>query len=217
MAAVVLTTTTLAVGQSPREAAVEDRTALAGAWRLNRELSDDPAKLRSEGGSDDRPEDPGGGGRRRGGGGMGGGGMGRGGMRGERPDPEQAKRVQAMMQSLIAPPANLIISVEDGQVTFTDADGRSQRFTTTNKKEKHQLDAGTVETRTKWDRSALVKEISLDGGMKVIETYSVTEMGQLQVAVKLEGSRMGRSLTVRRVYDDVAPRPEDRLETALRR
>jgi hypothetical protein len=212
MAGMVLITATLAASQSPREAPAEDRTALSGAWRLNRELSDDPATLRSGGGGDDS-DDPARSERRRGGGGMG-----RvGGMGGERPDPEQMKRVRAIMQSLMEPPANLIISVEETLVTFTDADGRSQRFATTNKKEKHQLDAGTVETKTKWDRDALVKEISLDGGTKVVETYSVTEMGQLQVAVKLESSRMGRPLTVRRVYDDVAPRPDDRLDAALLR
>jgi hypothetical protein len=212
MAGMVLITATLAASQSSREAAAEDRTALSGAWRLNRELSDDPAMLRSGGGGDD-PDESAGGGRRRGSGGMGRGG----GMGGDRPDPEQMKRVRAIMQSLMEPPANLIISVEEAQVTFTDTDGRSRRFATTNKKEKHQLNAGTIETKTKWDRDALVKEISLEGGTKVIETYSVTEMGQLQVAVKLESSRIGRPLTVRRVYDDVAPRPDDRLERALLR
>jgi len=70
-----------------------------------------------------------------------------------------------------------------------DAEGRVRRFTPDNKKAKHQLTSGTVETRTKWAEVGLVKE-----------TFTVTPTGHLQVEVKVERVRVPASMSFKRVY-----------------
>jgi hypothetical protein len=198
--------TLLATAGASRLPAATDHSTLSGAWTLNREMSD----LRppsTPGGGDDVPSatPPGGG---FGPGGMGGFG-GYGGRRGiggpgpdmsKPPDPERMKRVEAMMRELFDAPPSFVVSASGGAVSFTDADGRTQTFATTGKKEKHQLDAGIIETRTKWDQDVLVKKISLGSGPDVTETYNVLETGQLQVVLKVGGDRSGVR-PVRRVYD----------------
>lgn len=177
------------------------RPNLAGAWTLNKDLSDDASKMRDQAG---RGGERGGGMGRTGGFGGGAGGMGRsGGMRvGDRPDPEKMKQNQDVMRELVDPSPRLTIIQTERDVTFIDADGHSQKLATNGEKEKHQLGSGTVETNTKWDGARLVKQISVADGMtKITETYSLNlEKRQLEVAVKVEGAR-GRAFTMRRVYD----------------
>lgn len=87
------------------------------------------------------------------------------------------------------------------------ASGRSQRFITSGRKEKHQLDSATVETKTQWDGDKLVKEISAGSGLKVTETYSLSDNSrQLLVTIKVENWRLPQPLLVRRVYDDALAR-----------
>lgn len=181
------------------------RPSLAGAWTLNKDLSDDASKMRDQAG---RTGERGGGMGRTGGfgggpGGMGGG-IGRSGsMRGgSRPDPEKMKQSQDVVRELTDPSPRLTIIQTERDITFIDADGHSQKLATTGEKEKHQLGSGTVETHTTWDGPRLVKQTSVPEGMtKITETYSLNaEKRQLEVAVKLEGAR-GRAFTLRRVYD----------------
>ena len=99
-----------------------DRTpSIAGAWSLNRDLSDDATKVmkgmaeRRSGGSSRMPS------------GMGGMGGGRGGgMRGNGRDPEEVQEMREVMNKAIEAPARLSITQADGDVTFTDDDGRSK-------------------------------------------------------------------------------------------
>lgn len=176
-----------ATGLSAHSLAAErDKTAnLTGAWRLNKDLSDDPAQAMA-----------GMQGERRGGSGHGPwrhGGGGRGGM-----DPGRMETMHRAMEAA----ARLTITQADGSITFTDGDGRSQRLTTNNKKEELPLDDRTVEVRTKWDDGRLVKETSLGDGMKLTETYSlVSEPRRLHVMVKLDSSHLPRPVNLRRVYD----------------
>ena len=170
---------------------------LTGAWTLNKELSDDAAKLMEamqggdHGGSGgQRPPVGGHGPGMHGGGGTGGS---RGGM-----TPEQ---MRAIRSDVLEAPSKLTIVQADGSVTFTDNDGRSRRLTTNNKKEKRPVDNRMVEVRTKWDDGRLVNEMWLRDGMKLTETYSLaSERRQLHVMVKLEGSNLPRPVNFRRVY-----------------
>jgi hypothetical protein len=102
-----------------------------------------------------------------------------------------------------------VISVAEDQVTFTEADGRVQRFSTTNRKEKHTLGNETVVTKTKWDKATLIREIVVGEGsnLRATETYVVTDAGYLQVMVRLENSRMGKPLLLKRVYEDAVHGP----------
>lgn len=105
---------------------------LTGAWTLNKDLTDDAAKLMEtmqggdhggSGGGHTRPGGIGG----HGPGMHGGGGMGssRGGM-----TPEQMQAMRARMNHAVEAPARLTIVQADGSITFTDSYGRSQRFAT---------------------------------------------------------------------------------------
>jgi hypothetical protein len=202
--ALVLSTgsTAGASAQSERE----NVSDLTGAWTLNKDVSDNTAKLLEgmqggdHGGSGDGHTAPGGGH----GPGMHGGGAGgnRGGM-----SPEQMQAMRARMSEVLDAPGRLTIVQGDGSVTLTTADGRSQRLMTNNKKEKRPVGGQMAEVRTKWDDGRLVNETRFGDGMKVTETYSIgSERRQLNVAVKLEGSHVPRPVNLRRVYEAETPR-----------
>jgi hypothetical protein len=184
-----------------------ERAALSGAWTANKELSEKPQipGAAERGGREGQPPA----GR---GGGMGGfgGGRGRGDAPdggGDRPNPEEMKKLQAQMRALLEAPERLIITVEPESVIFTYGDGRAHRMLTTGKKEKLKIDDTAVETQAKWDKARLVKSSSLAGGTKVTETYAVdANPRRLQVTVTIENWRMPQPQTVRRVYDDAAAR-----------
>ena len=89
-----------------------ERAALSGAWTVNKDLSDQPQMpgAGERGGRDGQPPA----GR---GGGMGGFGGGRGrdggpGGGGDRPNPEEMKKLQAQMRSVLETPERLMITVE---------------------------------------------------------------------------------------------------------
>jgi hypothetical protein len=170
-------------GQRKQKSQTADFT---GDWTLNKNLSDDAAKvmesMHSErgGGSGRGPWMHGGGGSK---------GM----------DPEQR---QAMRRAIEAP-ARLMITQTTDSITLTEDDGHSQTFTTNNKKEKVPLGDRTVEVKTKWDDDGhLVKETSLADGVKLTETYSlISQSQQLQVMVKLDASHLPRPVLLTRTYD----------------
>jgi hypothetical protein len=118
-----------------------------------------------------------------------------------RPNEEEMKRLRELMRELLEPSTRLTIVVKSGEVAITDALGRTQRFATNGTKEKHQLNAGTIETKTRWNGNQLVKDVSASGGMKVVETYAVdAATGQLNVTIRFEGGR-GPDEPMKRVYD----------------
>jgi len=120
------------------------------------------------------------------------------------------KKTMAIVQELMTPTTHWVItSGEAGAITFTDAEGRSMRFMPNNKSERHQLTAGTIETKTKWDNRQLHQEISIAGDMKVVRILSVRpESMQLTVTVTMDRSRSGPGPTAsgQFVYDVDAER-----------
>ena len=197
--------------QAVQSTVPENHSAYVGGWTLNRELS---SILRTPDGPDGRGRE-GGGGRGRGGtpGGGFGGPRGRGGFGapsgagapGGSPsfDPKEMEKTMALMQELMTPTAHWIVtSTDDGTIIFTDAEGRSSRFVPNDKKEKHQLATGTVETKTKWDKGQLRQEISLPAGMKAVRVFvAKRETSQLTVTTTMEGGPTGRRPPFRLVYD----------------
>jgi hypothetical protein len=183
-----------------------------GAWTLNREMSS-PMRGGADvpSGRDDDGAGPGGGGRRRGGFGMGGG-FG-GGMRpmvggGGMPDRAEMRRRQELMQELLQPSPRMTITVDGDAVSFTESDGRVRKYVANGKKEKHQFVNGTVQTKTKWDKDGLVIESSLEGGMKVIQSYGLaSDRRQLIVRTKMDGGMTrdgGKRKPIMRYYDDLS-------------
>ena len=194
--------TWLAAESDPRAQA--DKPSIAGAWTLNKDLSDKPAD-RGDRGDNARGNGGGyGGGGRRRGGGFGGGGYGGrgGGYGGGQPqmDPESAQRMREAMRGIVTPSDKITITQSDSMVVITDADGRTTRLSADGKKIKDENTG--IERKTKWDTGKLVSEVSGPGGMKVTQTYALNpELHQLRLTTQIEGGRSGQARTVSTVYD----------------
>ena len=196
--------------------------AIAGAWTLNNDLSDQPGRDQRDGGSDGTRRGggrgPGGGGGRRGGGGFGGGWGGRGGGRGAGAamNPDDMARMRDAMRDLTSPPTHLTIVETDSMVVLTSADGRTTRLAPDGKKVKD--DNTGIERKTKWDGEKLVTEVSGLGPMgKATQTIAADpESHQLRIVLQMEGGRQADSRqaaagnsaqgrgprTITHVYDD---------------
>ena len=215
-----------ATGQSAA-APAPVRTTIAGAWRLNPALSQNPDGGRPDGGSGR------GGGRMRGGrggfgGGMGGrfgGGMGGGygdGMGGgygggfgggdvgggRRMDPDAVRARMKLARDIMQAPKRFVLTLgeNDRNVAITYTDGQVYTYQADGKKEKHQFTDGTVDSKTKWDGRKLATEYDLGGGQKIVRTYELSpDRVQLVVTTKMEGGRMRRAFQNTRVYEPDAP------------
>lgn len=184
--------TVVAVAQAPAD--------LSGTWRYNAEASD----VGGAGGDD--PGGPGGGRLPMGGGfGMPGrspmGGFGGPPGRDGR-NPELMKQRMELMRELMEPVRRMTIAQDGTAVSFTFDDGRTVRYRTHGKTEKHQQINGVVETETRWKKDRLVRETHLDDGLTIEETFSIGSPRALVVEVKLQGGA-GRRKPLRRVYDPV--------------
>lgn len=229
---IVLSPLAAARHASGQEAAGPPKSALLGGWSLNRELSasapapEDAGRGRGygepgggrPGGPGGRQGGPGGGfggpsgglggpsgGFGGPGGGFGGPGGGPGGPGGGF-DPKKIEAAMAIMRELMTPSAHVVVTGDSEIVTLTDADGRSARYATNGKKEKHQFSNASVETKTTWESGQLRQELSLPEGMKALRVFSVTEgdTTQLIVTITPQGGpegRGGRRPPLRFVYD----------------
>jgi len=184
-----------------------DANSIAGAWTMNKELSDQPPSGNGQGGGQNGQ---GGQGRHGGGGGHGGGmrggygGGGRGGYGGggggrQQIDPEAAARMRDAMRDIVNPPDSLTIVQTDSMFVLTGPDGRTTRLSADGKKIKD--DNTGIERKTKLDGGKLVTEISGAGSGKITQTLSVDpEHHQLRMVAVLEG-RNNQSRTITHVYD----------------
>jgi hypothetical protein len=171
---------------------------LSGDWVLNRQQSTSVGR-----GSDAVPESNG---PRRGGfsGGFGGpGGIGRG-IGGGPENRETTERQRALMRELLEPLPRITVTTDNVSVTFTASDGRVRKYRIDGRKEKHQFDNGTVDTKSKWERQQLVIETSTSGGMKLVETYSVNDLDQLVIEARVDTGRGGARPPIVHVYDDAS-------------
>jgi hypothetical protein len=189
------------------------RPVLSGAWSMNKSLGTAP-------GSVGMPDDDGemrGAGRRGGGGpggGPGGGGMGRGGgfpggggggMRGRSDDGRRREDMAArreLMQELMQLPARVTIAQDGDKVTFIEPDGVVRSYLANDKVEKHQLQNGTIETKTRWDTDALVMELKANGGATITRRFAVRgDPRQLEVTTTMDrGPKDAKRIAV---YDGV--------------
>jgi len=184
-----------------------DKASIAGAWTLNKDLSDASPGAAGSGdqggdnarGRGGRGSGGGGGYGRHGGGGFGRMGGGGGGDRGGRGNPEDMARMRDAMRDLVNPADHLTITQSDAMIVITGGDGRTTRLSPDGKKIKD--DNTKIERKTKWDGPGLVSEISGLGPGKVTQTFSVDpERHQLRVVVQMEG-RSGQPRTITHVYD----------------
>jgi len=198
----------LALALAPAAPQAAAKPSIAGAWTLNKDLSDNGARDRGDDSGADRGDRGGrrsgyGGGRGGfGGGRYGGGGMGRGGgMRGANMTPEETQRMRDAMRDLTNPSDHLTVAETDSMIVVTGADGRTTRLSPDGKKIKDENTG--IERKTKWDGGKLVSEISGLGPGKTTQTFAMDpEHHQLRITVQMEG-RGGRAQprTITSVYD----------------
>jgi len=216
-AAALLSSAALAARDQPAA-----RPVLSGAWSIDKTQSTAPGSV----GMPDEGSGPGGG-RRRGGGGGGGyggghggghgggggfpGGMSGGGGRGApggmqgREEDRAARR--ALLEELISLPPKFTIAQDGDKVVFIEPDGVVRTFVVNDKPEKHQLQNGTIETKSRWDANALEMELTSPGGLTLTRRYEVRGTPrQLEVTTTAShGDKNAKRVAVYDVTDDVAP------------
>jgi hypothetical protein len=182
------------------------RQTIIGAWKLNRDESDDPRKRTRD--SQDSNGGGGYGGRRGGGswpGGGGGGGYGgrRGGYGGES-DQERQK-----MHELMSPPSTMTFSMTGAEVDLMDDRQRKLAFMTDGRKLKKSKDDNYQEIAAKWDGNRLVTEEKSPRGGKMSRTFELSPDGrQLYENLHIEGNgRNSHTMEVHYVYEIVVEPP----------
>jgi hypothetical protein len=183
---------------------VKPRTSILGAWKLNRDESDDPRKKmqesRGSGGGGNR-----GGGVRMGIPGMGGGPYGghRGGQNGEN---EQDRE---RMQAVIAAPTSITLAQrepKDAEVDLLEDQNRTTLFFTDGRKLEKSKDADNQQVAAHWDGNRLVTDEKNPRGGKMSRTYELSYDGrQLDETVEFTMGRSNSPISIRYVYDQPAP------------
>ena len=180
---------------------VKPRTSILGAWKLNRDESDDPRKKMQ----DARGANGGGGGGGRGGvrmgvPGMGGGPWG-GGRRGGGGESDQDRQ---QMQEVIEPARALTLAEAKRDVeidAFDDQQRKTAIFTDGRKLEKSK-DANNQEIAAHWDGNRLVTDEKTPRGKKMSRTYELSYDGtQLYETLRLTRGRSDSQVSIRYVYD----------------
>jgi hypothetical protein len=198
--AIVLAMGALVLAVGPGLQAV-DYPNLTGTWKLNKDQSDDPAKMAQE-----ARESSSGGSGQGGGGGMGHGhghGGGHGG--GSRPSDGGAGPDPGFFSAL----DTLTIRHDEPTLTITDAAGRVRiRYTDGRKTEEEHSHGGTTKVVALWKDGHIEITSAPEHGPKVTETWSITaDRSQLMVTTKFEGDH-GSGTTMHRVYDAQGAAPK---------
>jgi hypothetical protein len=182
---------------------VKPRTSILGAWKLNRDESDDARKKMQ----DARNAGGGGGGGRGGvrmgipgmGGGPWGGGGGRRGGGGNESDQDRQQ-----MQEVIEPARALTLAEAKKDVeidAFDDQQRKTAIFTDGRKLEKSK-DSTNQEIAAHWEGSRLVTDEKTPRGQKMSRTYELSYDGtQLYETLRLTRGRSGSQVSIRYVYD----------------
>jgi hypothetical protein len=170
------------------------RTTILGAWKLNRDESDDPRKRRQDSGGSN-------GGGRGGGRGMGGGYPGGGhggyGRRGGESDDERQK-----MRELFTPASAITLSMTGAEVDLVDDRDRKRAFMTDGRKLQKSKDPNYQEIAAKFEGYRLVTEEKTPRGDKMSRTFELSEDGrQLYETLHMTAGRNNTPLVIRFVYD----------------
>jgi hypothetical protein len=176
------------------------RTTILGAWKLNRDESDDPRQHTqdSQGSNGGHGGGSGGGPRMGGGWPGGGGGGGYGGHRGGGESDEQRQK----MHELTTPPRTLSMSMTGAEVDLLDDQNRKRAFMTDGRKLQKSKDANYQEIAAKWDGNRLVTEEKDPRGNKMSRTFELSEDGrQLYETLHMTSGRSNTPMTIRFVYD----------------
>jgi hypothetical protein len=169
------------------------RTTILGAWKLNRDESDDPRNRKQ----DSSGSHGGGSGGRRGGIGIGypGGSHGGYGGRGES-DEERQK-----MHELFTPANAITLSMTGAEVDLVDDRDRKRAFVTDGRKLQKSKDVNHQEITAKWDGNRLATEEKDPHGNKMSRTFELSEDGRQLSETLHMTSGHNTPLVIRFVYD----------------
>jgi hypothetical protein len=201
----------------PKQPQVPPRTTLAGAWKLNRDESDDPqqrVRAAEDSSSGTTGGSPGGGypgGGYPGGGyprgGYPGGGYPGGGGRGGYPSGGQQNTNQDIednpkMQPLIHPSELLSIELKNPEIDVTDDDLHKLSLYTDGRKLQKSKDNNNQEVAAHWDGSQLVSDEKSPLGGKMNRTFELSQDGRhLFETLRIDNGRSYTPISIRYVYD----------------
>jgi len=191
---------------------VKPRTSILGAWKLNRDESDDARKKMQ----DARGANGGGGGRggvRMGVPGMGGGPYGgrRGGGGGNESDQDRER-----MQEFMNPSRALTVAEakKDVEIDMFDDQERKSAFFTDGRKLQKTKDSTTQEIAAHWDGNRLVTDEKSPSGRKISRTYELSYDGtQMYETLRLTRGRSDSQISIRYVYDQADARTAHSSQT----
>jgi len=184
--------------QAPQQ---KPRTVILGAWKLNRDESDDPRKKMQDSRSSNGGGGGGYGGRR---GGMGGGYPGghRGGYGGSGGESDQERQ---KMQELLTPANAITLSMTGAEVDLMDDQSRKRALMTDGRKLQKSKDANYQEIAAKWEGNRLVTDEKDPRGNKMSRTFELSSDGmQLYETLHMTVGRTSTPLVIRYVYDPTA-------------
>jgi hypothetical protein len=185
-----------------QRAPVKPRTSILGAWKLNRDESDDPRKKMHDARGADNGRGGGGGrgGVRMGIPGMGGGPYG--GRRGGGGNESDADRQQ--MQQALTPTSALTVAEakKDVEIDVFDDQQRKTAIFTDGRKLQKTKDSTTQEIAAHWDGNRLVTDEKTPKGQKMSRMYELSYDGtQLYETLQLTRGRSNSQISIRYVYD----------------
>ncbi len=123
------------------------------------------------------------------------------------------QQMRDMMRELLQPAARLTIVQRDDTVSFTDDQGRVRKFVANGKDEKHQLDAATLKTKSRWKDGALVIEWETGRGPTVVRTYRVDPVAHQLVDRDDDEGRTRPVVAIARRSSTSTMRPSTRRRT----
>lgn len=194
-----------------QSAPVKPRTSILGAWRLNRDESDDARKKMQQARGANGGRGGGGGGVRMGIPGMGGGPYG-----GRRGGGGESEEDRQRMEEVVNPAQALTVAEaqKDVEVDIFDEQERKSAFFTDGRKLQKTKGNTTQEIAAHWDGNRLVTDEKTPSGRKMSRTYELSYDGtQLYETLHLTHGRSDAPISIRYVYDQAEARSARAAQT----
>ncbi len=199
-------TTADPIPPTPKRVEVSPRKNILGAWKFNKDESDDPREKLKQARDDRRNGGGGYGGPRVGGPWPGGGPIGSGG--GGRRYPQDSNEADRL-GDLVNPARELMLvrrTPDDPEVDMTDDRQRRRIFYTDGRQLRKQQDSSYQEIAARWDGDKLVTDEKGPHDGKLIRTLEVSSDGrQLVETVRVTDKKGNHPISVQYVYDAVNP------------
>ncbi|MEZ5292306.1 MAG: hypothetical protein R2745_14595 [Vicinamibacterales bacterium] len=97
---------------------------------------------------------------------------------------------RALVQEVMELPVRFTIAQDGDRLSLIEPDGVVRTYVANGQTEKHALTHGTIETRSRWDGTALRMEIRVGSRMTVVRTFVVQgdDPRRLDVTTTVDGA-----------------------------